>query len=70
MALTESRRKGIKEALIAECQKPVACFCRDILGDGAPVMSFKLCLLGSLWSFVRIDDTQVRKAGNGSLKLQ
>lgn len=43
----ESRRKGIEEALTAECQKPVTCFCRDILGDGAPAMSFKLCLLGN-----------------------
>ena len=46
----ESRRKGIKEALIVECQKPVTCLCRDNLGDGAPAMSFPSCLLGNYLS--------------------
>lgn len=35
----------MKEALIAECQKPVAGLHRDVLGDGAAEMSLKLCLL-------------------------
>lgn len=44
----ESRRKGIKEALIAECQKPVTCLYRDNLGDGAPAVSLKSCLLETI----------------------
>lgn len=43
----ESRRKEVKEALTAQCQKPVTSLCSKIWGDGASAASFKSCLVGN-----------------------
>ena len=43
----KSRRKEMKEALMAECQKAVINLCKDIFGDRVSAASLISCLLGN-----------------------
>lgn len=46
----KNRRKEMKDALMAECQKAVISLCRRIFGDRVSAASLISCLLGNYLS--------------------